>query len=106
MGVLNGVPQGSPIKEVVFKRVQSFLREVLSFVDSEPSIIDLVIFPQNDGGIQIEWKQLDYEVDFEIDNTISAFNFSKPDEACEKVFSASSLPNDILNWLTEDEAND
>lgn len=106
MGVLNGVPQGSPIKEVVFKRVQSFLREVLSFVDSEPSIIDLVIFPQNDGGIQIEWKQLDYEVDFEINNTISAFNFSKPDKACEKIFSASSLPNDILNWLTEDEAND
>lgn len=106
MGIHDGVPQGLPIKETVFKRTQSFLREVLSFVDSEPAIIDLVIFPQSDGGIQIEWKQLDFEVDFEIDDSVSAFNFSKPEEECEKVFSTSSLPGDILTWLTGGEAND
>ena len=105
-GTYNGKSHGSPIQESVFKRTQAFLREVTSFVKSEPRINDLAIFPQIDGGIQIEWKQLDYEVDFVTDGEVHAFNFSKPDEECEKVFSENNSPDEILHWLNEGEVND
>ena len=57
-GTQDGVPQGEPIKDSIFKNVQSFLCEALSYTSSIPQIIDLVIFPQINGGIQIEWTKL------------------------------------------------
>ncbi|VUX38363.1 Uncharacterised protein [Bifidobacterium catenulatum] len=105
-GTQDGVPQGEPIKDSIFKNVQSFLCEALSYTSSIPQIIDLVIFPQINGGIQIEWKELDYEVDFEPDDTINAFDFSKNEEDCEKMFAADCSPNEILNWMIGGELND
>lgn len=76
------------------------------YTNSIPQIIDLVIFPQINGGIQIEWKELDYEVDFEPDDTINAFDFSKNEEDCEQMFAADCSPNEILNWMIGGELND
>ncbi|MDB1520732.1 hypothetical protein [Bifidobacterium adolescentis] len=104
-GICDGHPQGLPIEEKVFRSAQLFLDGILSYAHSEPKIIDLAIFPQIDGGLQIEWKDLEFEVDFETDGTTSAFNFNKPDEDCEKVFPVDCRPKEILNWLIGSESD-
>ena len=102
----NGVLRGAPITASVFKYVQTFLRAVLTRADELTSLVDLVIFPQIEGGIQIEWKNLDYEVDFNSDGSIVAYDFSDSREEDEKNFTDHSDPEDVLNWLIGGVSND
>lgn len=103
---VGGIAQGEPIVESVFKYVQSFLRIVLTNAEKQDGLIDLVIFPQVEGGIQIEWKTLDYEVDFESDGSIVAYVFDDSREEDEKNFTDHSDPEDVLNWLIGGGLND
>ena len=86
--------------------MQTFLRAVLTRADELTSLVDLVIFPQIEGGIQIEWKNLDYEVDFNSDGSIVAYDFSDSREEDEKNFTDHSDPEDVLNWLIGGVSND
>lgn len=98
--------QGEPIADDVFKYVQAFLRAILLIAEKQNSLIDLVIFPQIEGGLQLEWKSLDFEVDFNSDGSIIAYDFGESKDDEEKEFDYSNEPEDIIKWLIGGESND
>lgn len=103
--VTNGIPQGKHIPDSVLARVQTFLREILTSDNFNDELIDLSIFPTIAGGIQLEWKTLDYEVSFNADDSVEAYDFDDSREDSERMFNRQDSAAAILEWLTKGDSN-
>ncbi|WP_288266517.1 hypothetical protein [uncultured Bifidobacterium sp.] len=103
--VTNGIPQGKHIPDSVLARVQTFLREILTSDNFNDELIDLSIFPTIPGGIQLEWKTLDYEVSFNADDSVEAYDFDDSREDSERTFNRQDSAAAILEWLTKGDSN-
>ena len=56
-------------------------------------------------GIQLEWKTLDYEVSFNADDSVEAYDFDDSREDSERTFNRQDSAAAILEWLTKGDSN-
>lgn len=95
-------PPSSPGERLSQQTLDTLVQMLMVLVDHK--LVEPLVSPRPDGGVEIEWQDNDYEIALSPDGTIDAYNLADDrDDDGQRSFSLADSKESIVAWLEEGE---